>query len=51
LRFAHEHFVGLDDAAQALRPIILDPVQEAVAPAKRRVAVYAGLVCSGAHRP
>jgi hypothetical protein len=41
LRFEQERFVRLDDAEQALGPVVLDPVKKAMAPAKGRVGVHA----------
>jgi len=41
LRFEQEHLVGLDDADQALGQFVLDPVEKAMAPAKRGVRVHA----------
>jgi len=40
LRFEQEHFVGLDNAGEALWPIQLGPAQEAVTPAKCSVAMH-----------
>jgi hypothetical protein len=50
LRFQDEHFVGFDDAVQARRPVFLDPLEKAVAPAERGVAMHLQRVCRRAHR-
>jgi hypothetical protein len=50
LRFEQKGFIGFNDAIQGRRPVELDPMQEAVAPAERRVAVHANPVCRLAYR-
>ena len=50
LRFEQKGFIGFDDAIQGLRPVELDPMQEAVASAESRVAVHANQVCRLAYR-
>src|SRR5690606_27406542 len=50
LRFEQKGFVGLDNACQLLRPVVFDPVEKTVTPAKRRVAVNADVLGGTAHR-
>ena len=50
LRLEQEHLVGLKDAVQALRAVVLDLRQETVAPAKGCIAVHPGTLRAGTYR-
>ena len=50
LRLEKKRLVGLDDTSELRGPVVLDPFEEAVAPAKCGVAVNADPLGGGAHR-